>query len=122
MMMSIEEIIASLCDGCEHAPMETCDLSECRKRSIGFQIADMQSRIRFLEAAKDEKEKRLAQVTAERDAAEKFIPRTCETCIYWKPCAEKLCAAPGDTPCEYRKRQAWKWRGPQTEDGGNDKF
>lgn len=53
---------------------------------------------------------------AERDAAIKYIPHDCETCMHWRPRTDNPCAAPGKAPCEYRKRQTWEWRGPQKED------
>lgn len=57
---------------------------------------------------------------AERDAAMKYIPKTCYTCAHWVDgdCSfslEKLLEQFGG--CDYKVRQAWLWRGPQKERG-----
>ena len=72
-----------------------------------------------LEAAEAIKSLReqLVRVTAERDAAIEYIPHDCETCRHWRPRTDNPCAAPDKTPCEYRKRQTWQWRGTQKEEG-----
>lgn len=65
-------------------------------------------------------EDHLARVMAERDAAIKYIPHDCDTCKHWRPKTETPCGAPGKSPCEYRKRQLWQWRGPKKEDDRNN--
>jgi hypothetical protein len=56
-------------------------------------------------------EKDIDRLTAERDAAVKEIQRSCHNCKHWKPLAKRTCAAPGKSPCDIWRREAWEWRG-----------
>lgn len=50
---------------------------------------------------------------AERDAAVKYIPRSCQTCKWWD--IENGCTAPDDMGQCLDLREVWQWRGPQEE-------
>lgn len=53
----------------------------------------------------------------ERDAAVEYIPRNCQTCKWWD--IDKGCTAPDDMGQCLDLREAWQWRGPQKEGGGD---
>lgn len=48
---------------------------------------------------------------AERDAAVKYIPRSCQTCKWWD--IENGCVAPDNMGECLDLRELWQWRGPQ---------
>lgn len=47
---------------------------------------------------------------AERDAAEKYIPRICQTCKWWD--VDEGCIAPAHMGECLDLRELWQWRGP----------
>lgn len=64
---------------------------------------------------------RLKQVEAERDAAMKYIPHTCETCKWWHKVSDGMmcCKAPEELgKCYLGHGKAWQWRG--INDGKTD--
>lgn len=55
---------------------------------------------------------KLERVTRERDALLKYVPRECDTCIYWHLAGGVTwCDAPGEKPCKVGGRQLWEWIG-----------